>query len=86
MQGQTSPFARQRANAMFAPSGMPEIVPQEEPPQPTVLHQYAEHAVPAQPSQPQDSHYHEQSPAYAPAAEQSFHGSRPEQLQQIQVT
>lgn len=28
MQGQTSPFARQRSDAMFMPAGMPEIIPQ----------------------------------------------------------
>ena len=84
MQGQTSPFARQRSDAMFMPAGMPEIIPQQEPAGPTVLHQYAEQAAPSQPSQPLEAHDQEQTPPYAPDAEQAYHDSQPE-LRQMQV-
>lgn len=57
---------------------------QVEPVGPTVLHQYAEQAAPSQASQPQEAHYQEQTPAYAPAAEQAYHNSQPE-LRQMQV-
>ncbi|KAK9824898.1 hypothetical protein WJX74_004462 [Apatococcus lobatus] len=77
MQGQTSPFARQRADAMFMPAGMPEIVPQEEPLQPTVLHQYADHAAVPEAPQPEEPPYQEPSATYAPAAEQAYHDSQP---------
>ncbi len=82
MQG-GSAFSRPRADAMFRPEGMPEVTPQEEPHEPTVLNNGPVLSTPSRPLH-DSSRYQQQANVYQPSPGPMYNDRQPE-LRQMQV-